>query len=120
MQDVAAGTTHVAATATRLPSLRSAGETLFPFAVVGGLWEAFAHSGIFPPRLFPPLETIAAAFVRLTANGTLPHHALDTLIRLGAGFALAAVIGIAVGIAMGRSRFAEDIALPLVSIGAPI
>ena len=40
--------------------------------------------------------------------------------RLGAGFALAAVVGVAIGIAMGRSRRAEDIFLPLVSIGAPI
>jgi NitT/TauT family transport system permease protein len=45
---------------------------------------------------------------------------LDTLIRLAAGFALAAVAGVAIGLAMGRSRRAEDIFLPLVSIGAPI
>ena len=37
-----------------------------------------------------------------------------------AGFALAAVAGVAIGFAMGRSRRAEDIFLPLVSIGAPI
>ena len=76
--------------------------------------------GIFPRKLFPPLEEVAATFVRLTADGILPHHVLDTLLRLGAGFALAAVAGVAIGIAMGRSRRAEDIFLPLVSIGAPI
>src|SRR5690606_14032841 len=43
-----------------------------------------------------------------------------TLMRLLAGFALAAVAGVAIGIAMGRSRRAEDIFLPLVSIFAPI
>ena len=32
----------------------------FPFIVVGALWEALAHLGLFPPRLFPPLEAIAA------------------------------------------------------------
>ena len=57
---------------------------------------------------------------RLTAAGILPHHVLDTLIRLTAGFALAALVGVAIGFAMGRSRRAEDIFLPLVSIGAPI
>jgi NitT/TauT family transport system permease protein len=92
----------------------------FPFLVVGAVWEIVARLGVFPPRLFPSLETIAAAFWRLTLAGILPHHALDTVIRLGLGFALAAVAGVAVGIAMGRSRLAEDIALPLVSIGAPI
>ncbi len=70
--------------------------------------------------VFPPLETIAATFLRLTLNGVLPHHTLDTLIRLIAGFAIAAVIGVTVGVLMGRSRRAEDILLPLVSIGAPI
>lgn len=92
----------------------------FPFVVVGAIWEALAHFGPFPRRLFPPLETIGATFVRLTANGTLPHHALDTLVRLIAGFALAALVGVAIGIMMGRSRRAEDIMLPVVSIGAPI
>jgi NitT/TauT family transport system permease protein len=92
----------------------------YPFAVVAGLWEAVAHLGIFPPQFFPPLETIAATFARLTVSGVLPHHALDTLIRLIVGFALAACAGIVAGVVMGRSRRAEDILLPLVSIGAPI
>ncbi len=99
---------------------RGIARAAFPFVVVGAMWEAAAHLGLFPPRLFPPLETIAATFVRLTASGILPHHVFDTLLRLFAGFALAAVAGVAIGIAMGRSRRAEDILLPLVAIGAPI
>jgi NitT/TauT family transport system permease protein len=94
--------------------------TALPFVVVGGAWEIVAHLGIFPPRLFPSLETVAATFVHLTIAGILPHHAFDTLVRLLVGFALAASAGVTVGIAMGRSRVAEDILLPLVSIGAPI
>jgi NitT/TauT family transport system permease protein len=70
--------------------------------------------------VFPPLETIAGTFGRLTLSGVLPHHALDTLVRLGLGFALAAIVGVSIGVVMGRSRRAEDILLPLVSIGAPI
>ncbi len=92
----------------------------YPFIVVGALWEAVAHLGIFPAQFFPPLERIAAAFVRLSVNGALPHHALDTVVRLVVGFAFAACVGIAIGVLMGRSRRAEDILLPLVSIGAPI
>jgi NitT/TauT family transport system permease protein len=92
----------------------------FPFLVVGTMWEITAHAGVFPPRLFPPLETIASTFVNLMMQGILPHHVLDTLMRLIAGFVFATVIGVAIGIAMGRSRRAEDFILPLVSIGAPI
>jgi len=99
---------------------RAVARTAFPFVVVGGLWEVVARSGIFPPRLFPPLEEVADTFVRLTAAGILPHHAFETVVRLMAGFGMGAVVGVALGIIMGRSRRAEDIFLPLVSIGAPI
>jgi NitT/TauT family transport system permease protein len=93
---------------------------VFPFVVVGGLWEATAHLGLFPAKFFPPLETVAATFVRLTVSGVLPHHALDTLLRLVAGFALAAIVGVGIGVLMGRSRRVEDYLLPLISIAAPI
>ena len=63
--------------------------TAFPFLVVALAWEATAHAGIFPRKLFPPLEDVAGALLRLTATGVLPHHVLDTLLRLIAGFALA-------------------------------
>ena len=39
--------------------LRGAARTAFPFLVVGAAWEAVAHAGLFPPRLFPPLELAA-------------------------------------------------------------
>src|ERR1051326_4111824 len=84
--------------------LRGAARTAFPFVVVGAAWEALAHAGLFPPRLFPPLETVAAALARLTANGILLHHAAETVLRLAAGFALATLVGVALGIVMGRSR----------------
>jgi ABC-type nitrate/sulfonate/bicarbonate transport system permease component len=112
--------TTIASTTREDGRLRRVWRNLFPFVVVGAIWEVVAHAGLFPPRFFPPLEAIAAVFARLTMSGVLPHHALDTLVRLMAGFALAALVGVTIGILMGRSRRAEDILLPLVSIGAPI
>ena len=119
--DLAQASETTSAGATREDGLlRRVARNAFPFIVIGAIWEAAAHAGLFPPRFFPPLEAIAAVFARLTISGVLPHHALDTLMRLMAGFALAALIGVTIGILMGRSRRAEDILLPLVSIGAPI
>jgi len=91
-----------------------------PFVVVGAIWETVAHLGLFPVQFFPTLETIGTTFVQLTISGVLPHHALDTVLRLLAGFALAAAIGVAIGVLMGRFRAAEDYLLPLIAIGAPI
>jgi len=92
----------------------------FPFIVVFSLWEIVARAGIFPSKLFPSLVEVSQAFVRLTVSGILPHHVFDTILRLLSGFFLAAIVGVVLGILMGRSRRFEDIALPLVSIGAPI
>jgi NitT/TauT family transport system permease protein len=99
---------------------RTAASTGLPFVAVAVLWECTAQLGVFPAKLFPSLGEVGATFWRLTLNGILPHHALDTVLRLLGGFGLAAVVGVAIGILMGRSRRIEDIALPLVSIMAPI
>ena len=107
-------------TASSNPPWRALAQALLPFAVVAGLWELVAQLEVFPPRLFPTLETVAATLWRLTAEGILPHHAVETVGRLAAGFGIAAAVGVALGIAMGRWRRAEDFLLPLVAIGAPI
>ena len=109
----------VLASAPRTPAgerLLAIARYAFPFVVVGSIWEIVAHLGVFPIKLFPPLEQVAQAFVTLTLSGVLPLHALETLLRLIAGFGLAALFGVVIGVLMGRSRQAEDIVLPLVSI----
>jgi NitT/TauT family transport system permease protein len=117
----------IAVTGGRLPQASAGRERLrlimrnaFPFLVVGAIWEAVARYGIFPRKLFPTLEDVAHSFVELTVSGILPHHTIDTIVRLLTGFGLAAVVGLIIGVLMGRSRRAEDICLPLVSILAPI
>src|SRR5262249_58842338 len=50
----------------------------------------------------------------------VPCRVGASLCGLGSGFALAAFIGVITGVAMGRWRLAEDLVLPLVSMGAPI
>src|SRR6201994_46707 len=123
MADITTETGILEARSARAPAdspLWVIARTAFPFIVVFGLWEIVARAGIFPPKLFPSLVTVAQTFVDLTVSGILPHHVFDTVLRLLAGFLLAAVVGVVLGILMGRSRRIEDIALPLVSIGAPI
>ena len=96
------------------------GQLLLPFVVVAILWEGFAIFGPFPPRLFPRIETIASAFVRLVVTGILPLHALETLLRLAAGFLLGAVVGVTMGMLMGRYQWAEDLLVPVVCVGNAI
>jgi ABC-type nitrate/sulfonate/bicarbonate transport system permease component len=95
-------------------------ELATPFIVASLAWQAFSLLGPFPQRLFPGVETIIATFGTLTANGILPIHALYTVLRLIIAFCLAALAGVAIGIMIGRYRWAEEFFLPLVSIGNPI
>ena len=69
---------------------RAVARNVFPFLVVGAIWEIVAWAGVFPHRLFPTLEEVARTFVDLTVAGILPHHAIQTVIRLLSGFVLAA------------------------------
>jgi NitT/TauT family transport system permease protein len=100
--------------------LRTAAEVALPFVVVAVAWQLFAIFGPMPPKLFPRVDEVVATFVRLTLNGVLALHALSTLLRLVAGFALGAVAGVLIGVLMGRFRWAEDLLVPLVSVGNPI
>jgi NitT/TauT family transport system permease protein len=95
-------------------------EAVLPFVVGSILWEAFSLFGPFPPKLFPGVVTIASTFVRLLGNGILLIHASSTLLRLVLAFLLASFVGVALGITIGRYRWAEDFFLPLLSIGNPI
>ncbi len=120
MHDAATLVTAPSAGTTTNDRLWVVARNAFPFLVVGTIWEIVAHLGLFPIKLFPPLEQVARAFVTLTVSGILPLHVLETLLRLMAGFGLAAIVGVFIGVLMGRSRRMEDIVLPLVAVLAPI
>jgi NitT/TauT family transport system permease protein len=101
-------------------ALTSAGGAAAPFLTVAILWQAFAMFGPFPPKLFPGVDKVIATFARLIVSGILPAHALATLGRLAVAFVLGGTAGVTVGMLMGRSRWAERLLLPIVSVGNPI
>jgi len=90
------------------------------FAVIAAAWELFAAYGGFSPKLVPGIPAIAEAFVRLSGNGILEAAAVATLYRLGAGFLIAAILGVGIGIAMGRRQWVEDTLVPIVTFLYPI
>jgi len=111
---------RVPATVWLTSRARAGAELAFPFVVVAVAWQLFAMYGPMPPQLFPSVDKIVASFVRLVGNGVLAVNALTTLIRLVVGFGLGAIVGVVLGVLMGRSRWAEDLLVPLVSVGNPI
>jgi NitT/TauT family transport system permease protein len=84
------------------------------------LYEATARSGIFPRALLPTLPAIAGTLFDMVADGTMLWHAFYTLARMLAGFALAVLVGLPLGILMARARAVEGFFLPLISAFMPI
>jgi ABC-type nitrate/sulfonate/bicarbonate transport system permease component len=91
---------------------------LSPFAfvlLVLVAWEAAARSGLWSPLLFPSLERIGRELVLFFSRPESLLEAWVSLYRALGGFALAAVVGIFVGMLMGRSKLAAGLLDPLFS-----
>ena len=89
-------------------------------AVAAALYELLARSGLFAAALVPTIPAIARALGSMLADGSMLRHAAATLYRVALGLGLAATIGLALGVLMGRWRPAERFFMPLVSVLMPI
>jgi NitT/TauT family transport system permease protein len=88
------------------------------FILLGAMllaWELAARSGLWNPLLFPTLEQIGNEFFQFVASSSGRHEAWVSLYRALSGFALASVVGVAIGLLMGRSAFAAALLDPLFS-----
>jgi ABC-type nitrate/sulfonate/bicarbonate transport system permease component len=69
------------------------------------LWELAGRT--LDSALIPPLSQIGAAWWKLLSSGKLLSNLTMSLTTLAAGFVLAVLIGIVVGVLMGRFRAVE-------------
>ena len=74
-----------------------------PIALLA-VWEWASATGLLRTAFFPRPSTIAVHLRDLALDGTLWGHLGTTLARIGWSFSLAAVLGVAVGLAMGLWR----------------
>ena len=91
------------------PNLIRAASILF-FLVV---WEIYGRET--DPILFTYPTAVVEAFFKLLASGELLRQAAVSLGALAAGFGLSLILGVGLGLAMGRSRLAEAIFEPHVN-----
>ena len=100
---------------TRKPTKRIAtiGESLLPAATVVLFcfaWEVYVRVRGIAPIFLPAPSVIAVYLWRMIADGTMEYHLGVTLLRIFAGFFIAAVTGVALGVAMGMSRIVAKVA----------
>jgi NitT/TauT family transport system permease protein len=77
-----------------------AGLRILSFAALLLLWELASLPA--DSRKLPSPLTVGAVLVNGIADGSLPYHIGVTLARVAISFVIAMLIGVAVGIAMGR------------------
>jgi ABC-type nitrate/sulfonate/bicarbonate transport system permease component len=91
-----------------------------PIVLLGLAWEVLAASGAVTPFQLPRLS---AVFVRIWTDavaGDLLINTGVTLYRALTGFAIAAVAGVVLGMAMSRSAAVRWLFDPIVSVGFPM
>ena len=84
------------------------------------VWEWASATGVLREAFFPRPSTVLAHLVQLAADGTLWAHTARSLVRIGWAFALAAVFGVGIGLAMGLWRRLRDGLDPVFAVIYPI
>ncbi|HEY5896607.1 MAG TPA: ABC transporter permease [Burkholderiales bacterium] len=88
---------------------------LIPLVIVLGAWEAAAKSGLWSRILFPSLERIGAELIGFVSHGEGWWQIWVSLYRAFGGFALAALVGVVLGMLMGRSALVASMLDPVFS-----
>lgn len=88
----------------------------YPVFLIFLIWEILSRLNLLDPMFMPPLEDVARTFYQqVFVTHELLGHIGVSFMRAGAGLGLAAVVGIAAGILMGRVRAVESFLDPLIS-----
>jgi NitT/TauT family transport system permease protein len=91
-----------------------------PIALVLALWQGLVSGGVAPPSLLPPPGAVFARLAQQLGDPVFLGHAATTLGRLFAGFAIAVVLGVTLGVAATGSRAVGAVVRPLVRVLAPV
>ena len=94
---------------TRRRALKITLEIAVPLAILGA-WQAYTVH--LDSAKFPRLSTILVEFRQMWLFSQFNEHVVPSLERIAAGFGIAVVIGVALGIPIGLSRWARLWAMP--------
>ena len=91
-----------------------------PILLLIALWQMIVSSGTAPVALLPPPVAVFMRFGQQLMSPEFHHEIAATLIRLFAGFAIATVLGVSIGLAAAAGPVVNAIVKPLVRVLAPV
>ncbi len=78
------------------------------FAVLLAAWEALFRLHLWPPYVFPSMSSVGASLVGGLADGSYPLAIAVSLRRILVGYGLSLLVGIPLGLLLGRVKFVQD------------
>src|SRR4029453_5879029 len=93
---------------------------IFSFLALAICWEALARSGVFTPFQLPALSAVLSRIWTDAVSGDLWINTALTLYRALVAFAICAIGGVMIGMAMSRNVIAHWFFDPIVSVGFPM
>jgi NitT/TauT family transport system permease protein len=78
------------------------------------VWELLARFGPWPTHLFPSPVSVTKSLLAMAGDGRLGEAILRSLGRLARGYGVSVLIGVPLGVAMGRLRWVRNVVRPLV------
>lgn len=93
---------------------------LIPIVLLVAVWQALVSFGYAPVTLLPPPGHVFQRMVALLLNTTYQQDIAATLFRLFAGFAIAVILGVSVGLAAAVNPTINAVVRPIVRVLAPL
>jgi NitT/TauT family transport system permease protein len=84
------------------------------------VWQLAGAMSLVNPLFLPTPLAIVRAIWQLAVSGALWHHVSWSLMRIGVGWALGTVAGVAVGFAIGLFTIARSVGITFISALFPI
>jgi len=88
--------------------------------LVLALWQLAGSAGWVNPLFLPPPSAIALSIWKLAVSGALWNHVSASVVRIGLGWILGTMAGVAVGFAIGLSSLARGVGITFISALFPI
>jgi ABC-type nitrate/sulfonate/bicarbonate transport system permease component len=93
---------------------------LAPIVLVVALWQALVSFGYAPVTLLPPPGYVFERMMQQLLTATFQREIAATLIRLFAGFSIAVILGVTIGLAAAASPLINAVVRPIVRVLAPL
>ena len=93
---------------------------IVPIALLIGLWQAIDSFGYAPVTLLPPPGAVFMRLAQQLATTAFQQEIGATLFRLFAGFSIAVILGVGIGLAAAASPAVNAVVRPLVRVLAPL